>query len=117
MPATNSGLTTSILPQTASPTISAPTPSSTWKSTAPHGYVGAIVGGVLGGVAILMVLGMWLLIRRHRRKQQETLAKSVSFATTEGTGTMGMRTPQCDDFENALRDDYTKADDYCPVGG
>lgn len=67
----------------ASPVSSAPTPSTTWKgSHAPHGYVGAIVGGVLGAVAILGVFVMGMLIWRHRRRQRG-FAKSASFDTSE----------------------------------
>ncbi|KAF2173977.1 hypothetical protein M409DRAFT_48879 [Zasmidium cellare ATCC 36951] len=90
------GFTTSFTQQqlttaTATPslTTTAPTPTSTWKSHAPHGYIGAMTGGVLGFLALLVVLGMSLHVWMGRRKQAALVAKSLSRSTTGTMGTMG----------------------------
>lgn len=67
---------------TASPTDSAPTPSTTWESLAPHHHVGAIVGGALGGVFMVIALVLGMLIWRHRR-QHRIAMQGNGFATTQ----------------------------------
>ncbi|KAJ7764413.1 hypothetical protein B0H16DRAFT_1454950 [Mycena metata] len=86
--ATASSTTTNSSSSDSSSGPSSPSSSSLATTISKHSPVGAIVGGLLGGVAILALLGLLALFcqRRRRRADDKTSATPFPLSMTEAVG-------------------------------
>ncbi|KAK5697180.1 hypothetical protein LTR97_007315 [Elasticomyces elasticus] len=86
---TRSYSATSRTPTRYIPTITSAPPPATSSSVPKHrSSVGPIIGGVIGGIAVLalLILGIWLCLRRSKRKREATSPQPQSGPMTELPG-------------------------------